>query len=198
MSDITTLAGRVAGVISLAGFIPYIVAMFRRKTIPSLVSWWIWTVAGFMLLVSYYASGGNHSIWVPVTCFLGPLVTAILATWLGGKTEWEPLNVICLVGTGVGVILWWSFSSPELALAVTLCVDFLGCWDTFRHCYQKPEEESRLAWLLWLASNLTNLLAVEHWTPAVASYPVYLFTANVIINAILFFRLRNRAYLGRP
>ena len=184
MPPFPVLAGWLAGVLSLAAFVPYIVAILRGQTRPNRATWWIWTAAGLVLGASYYASGAETTIWVPVSYIIGPAVTAVLAIRYG-EGGWSPLDRGCLMGAGSGLLFWWWFNSPVVALVMTLGVDFAGAVPTIRKAYLAPQTEDRLAWALFIAGNFFNLLAVDRWEFAIAIYPVYFFLASGIIAALV-------------
>ena len=193
MPPIAVLAGRLAGLLSLAAFAPYIVAILRGQTRPNRATWWIWTTNGLVLGASYYSSGAQSTIWVPVSYVVGPVVTATLAIRYG-EGGWTRFDRSCLLGAGSGILLWWWFNSPVAALLMTLGVDFSGALPTIRKAYRAPDTEDRLAWALFIAGNTVNLLAVERWQFAIAVYPVYMFLASGTIAALV---LRPRAAARR-
>jgi hypothetical protein len=185
MPDITAVAGKVAGVISLVAFIPYVLATLRGKTRPNRASWWIWTVVGSMLGASYYSSGADHTIWVPVSYIIGPFVIAILSLKYG-EGGWTRFDRACLLGAGASALMWWLFSSPLVALCINIVIDVMGALPTIRKSYREPEGEDRTAWTLFSVGNTVNLLAIEEWTFAIAVYPVYMFlTAGLITLLVL-------------
>ena len=192
MPDITAVVGKVAGIISLVAFIPYILAILRGETKPNRATWWIWTVIGLMLGASYYSSGANHTIWVPVSYIIGPFAVAILSIKYG-EGGWTRFDRSCLLGAGVSVVLWWMFSSPLIALLIGLFIDLMGALPTIRKAYHKPESEDRTAWTLFFAGSTANLFAVETWTFAISVYPIYMFLANGIITTLIFVRRNHKA-----
>lgn len=191
MPDIAAVSGKVAGIISLIAFLPYILAILRGQTKPNRATWWIWTIVGFMLGVSYHSSGANHTIWVPVSYIIGPLIIAILSIKYG-EGGWTRFDRNCLLGAGVSVVLWWIFSSPFIALLINLFIDFMGALPTIRKAYNKPESEDRTAWALFFTGNTANLFAVEKWTFAISIYPIYMFLASGMIMALVFIRRNHK------
>lgn len=187
MLDITAISGRVAGIISLVAFIPYILAILRGKTKPNRATWWIWTVVGLMLGASYYSSGANHTIWVPISYIIGPFVIAIMSIKYG-EGGWTRFDKNCLLGAGVSLVLWWIFSSPLTALIINLLIDLMGALPTIRKAYHNPESEDRTAWTLFFVGNIINLFAVETWTFAISIYPIYMFLVNGVITTLVLVR----------
>src|SRR3990167_5114886 len=147
MSDITAVAGKVAGIVSLVAFVPYIIAILRGETKPNRATWWIWTVVGFMLGASYFSSGANHTIWVPVSYIIGPIIIATLSIKYG-VGGWTRFDRYCLLGAVVSMVFWWMFNSPFIVLLINLFIDFMGALPTIRKAYYEPESEDRTAWVL--------------------------------------------------
>lgn len=192
MPDITALVGRVAGVVSLAGYVPYFVDMVRGKSPPQRASWFIWTLVGGMLLVSYYASGARTTIWVPVGTFFGPLIIWLFS-FKYGEGGWELLDKICLGMAGLAVLLWVLTGSPVVALGTCLLADFLGYPSTAKKAYLKPRSESLLAWSMWVVGNTINVFALQDHTLALAAYPLYLLVTSAVITALLLIQRRLNA-----
>lgn len=55
--DAKAVLGIAAGIVSIAGFIPYVASVFRGETKPNRASWWIWAVVGSVLFAGYVAQG---------------------------------------------------------------------------------------------------------------------------------------------
>lgn len=198
--EIQTLLGQAAGVVSLLGFVPYIVEIVRGKTRPNRATWWIWTVVGAMLCASYYASGARHSIWVPASYVAGPLLTALLSLKYG-EGGWDRFDRNCLGASLLSLVLWWLVRSPLLALLANIGIDLLGALPTLRKAYREPESESLLSWAIFLLADALNLCAIGVWTLSTALYPLYLFALAATLVALLARRRLTQAVLqpgGRP
>ncbi len=185
----TATFGMVAGVISLAAFIPYIISILRGKTKPNRASWWIWTVVGLMLASSYSASGAKDTIWVAISYVIGPFITALLALKFG-EGGWTRFDRACIGCAAMSGALWFIFDSPLLALFINITIDCAGALPTIRKTYKKPEDEDRIAWILFFLGNTLNLFAIEKWNFAIATYPIYLFIGCGIITFLVLFRRR--------
>jgi hypothetical protein len=75
------------------------------------------------------ATGTELTIWVPITYVIGPVLTSLLVIKFsqGDRTQ---LDRICLVGIGIGLILWGLYRSPSIALGINIGIDFLGALPT--------------------------------------------------------------------
>ncbi len=186
------LFGYIAGVVEVIAFIPYIIAMVRGKTRPHRGSWFIWTVLGLILLLSYRAAGAEETIWVPLVMFIGPLIVFILS-FKYGKGGWEDsLDKYCLIGAIVGFSCLVVFESPMIALTVAILSDVFAAIPTVRKSILDPDSEDVTAWTLAFIANLINLLAIDKWTIEIAIYPIY----AVLIFGIITFPLLRRRFVS--
>ena len=171
----------MAGVIELCAFIPYVISIVRGKTRPHRGSWFIWSLVGFVLFVSYYNAGAEETIWVPLIMFLGPLVVLLLS-YRYGVGGWEdPLDRYCLVGALLGVICLIVFSTPLIALSVAVLTDIFAAIPTVKKSIYDPASENALAWSLAFIANALNIAAIKEWSIEIAGYPVY---ASLVFTAI--------------
>ena len=184
MDDWRTYAGQIAGLVSLAGFAPYLMSTVRGRTRPNRATWWIWTFVGAGLCASYFAAGARDSIWVPVSYVIGPFLTA-LASIKYGEGGWNRLDRICFGTAAVSFGVWGLTGSAMIALVMNLGVDISGAIPTIRKSYVEPESEDRTAWGLFLAGNTINLLALYTWSFAEAAYPLYLFAVAATVSILL-------------
>jgi hypothetical protein len=183
--DFQELLGQVAGAVSLLGFVPYIIEIVQGKTRPNRATWWIWTIVGAMLCASYYASGARHTVWVPVSYVIGPLVTALLSLKYGEGGS-DRFDRICLGASLLTLPAWWLARSPLVALTANLGIDLLGALPTIRKSYHAPEAESLRSWTVFLLADILNLCAMSSWSPTMSLYPVYLFIlASILVLLML-------------
>ncbi|MEL6157719.1 MAG: hypothetical protein AAGJ95_03155 [Cyanobacteria bacterium J06554_11] len=197
MTDIVADLGKIAGVLAFLGYFPYILSIIRKKTLPNPASWWIWTIMGGVLLASYYAAGNREAIWVPISYFIGPAVTAVLSLRYG-RTEFGNFEKYCLAGAGISLTLWLISGNPLVALTISIVIDLIAIAPTLRKTYFKPESEDPLSWSVFWLANALNLLYVvvisETLSYASVAYPLELFC---LPTSILFLVIRGRCFTGK-
>jgi hypothetical protein len=165
--------GQAAAIVHFIAFAPYILSIIRRKTRPHRGSWFVWTLLGFLLLVSYSAVGADETIWMPITLFLGPLVILLLSLRYGVGGWDDAHDKYCMVGACIGLTSLLIFNTPFIALYVGILTDLFAAIPTVRKSIIDPESEDALAWSLALIASILNLFAIDDWSFHLSSYPVY-------------------------
>ena len=176
--------GLLAGMIGFLGFVPYIIGTLNGSTRPDKATWIIWAAMGFIIAASYFSAGARESAWLPIAYAFGILAVAALSLKYG-KKGWTRLDLVCMVGAGIGLLAWWLTNEPLFALYLTILVDALGFIPTLEKAYHEPGSEDRLAWTIFLIADLLNIFAISEWTIPMISYPVYVFAFTLVLSIII-------------
>ena len=178
------LLGRVAGLISIAGFLPYAIAIWRGKARPNRVTWLTWSVVGGILFASYEVEAGGAARWVPLSDAAGPALIAVLSI-RHGEGGFSRFDRWCLLLAGASLIGWAVSGSAMVALWLCLAIDVIGALPTIRKVFLDPKSEYALTWRVFFTGNLLNLFAIERWTLASAAYPLYVVAVSGIVNVLI-------------
>jgi len=185
MHEIATIAGKLAGIISLSAFFPYILSILRRETKPNRASWIIWAIVSSIIALSYRDVGASYAFLAPVGYVVGSIIVLILSI-RNGVGGWTPFDRLCLIGAAFSLLLWRIFNSPISALLVNLFINFLGTLPTIRKAWYQPETESKIAWVLFSSGTIVNLFAIEKWTFSMAVYPISMvFIVGIVVILVL-------------
>lgn len=182
------ILGIIAGIIAFSAYIIYYYAILKGETKPSRATWWIWTVVGTIIGLSYFFSGATYTIWVPLGEALGPLGVAILSVKYG-VGGWTPFDRWCILGASISLAIWFASGSALLALLSSLCIDLSAALPTIKKIRKDPSTEDKFAWSLTSLANFMNMGAVNTITFAVLIYPIY---AAIIDLVILFYIWRRK------
>lgn len=177
--------GTLAGVISLLAYIPYIISIVRKRTIPSRTTWWILSFIGCVTLFTYKESGAFNTIFFLVGDVIGSLLIALLSI-LYGRDGFKLFDLCCFFGAMMSIFLFFLFrDNSAIAFFSSLAVEVIAMIPTIKKTYLRPFEEDVSGWLFTFIAAVINLYAIETWTLIVAIYPFYEFLINGAIVFIL-------------
>lgn len=179
----------LAGVLFVAGFLPYVRAILRKETVPSKASWLIWAALDTLTLVGMLAAESvNGQI---VGAVLGAWIVAILA-FKFGTTAWSKLDLACIVIAFIGVLGWQTTNDPVFAIVASSIAVLAGAVPTIVSAWKDPSKEDRVAWTIFWLSCVCAMLAIPQWTPEDAVQPSVFFAIETVMVAILYFKPRIR------
>lgn len=188
------IVGFSAGLLEFSAFALYYISILNGKTRPNRATWFVLTVVGVMIVMSYYASGARETLWVPLSYAIGPFI-AFLLSLKYGEGGWTPFDRFCLFACFVSIVFWKISHSSTVTLFASILIDFFGLLPTIKKAYLDPKSEDRTAWSVTSLSNFLNILAVSSWTFVIGFYPVYMFLVNGLVTALLFLRNKKGAPL---
>lgn len=177
----------LAAVLFIGGFIPYIYTVVRGRTKPSKASWVIWASLDALTAAGMYASDSLNGQIVGAAC--GAWTVALLSLWYGER-GWTSLDKACLLGGGIGIVLWLTIGSPLPAIITAMVVLAVGGIPTLVSAWKDPRREDRLAWTLFWLSCLCAVLAIPQWTLEDALQPINFAAFDTAMMGILFLRPR--------
>ena len=168
-----------SGVATFAGILPYLIDVIKGKTKPRVVSWFIWSC---LSAISFFAAIAEKQY--PTAVLMGcSLLTTVLVVIVGwkkaGRGKIKALDIICLSGAVIGLVLWVIFNSPSAAVIAMVCVDFIGGIPTQVHCWKKPNEETLSMFAMSCLGALFTLLAINEWRITAFAFPLFLFVINI-------------------
>ncbi|MFA6973815.1 MAG: hypothetical protein WC238_03720 [Parcubacteria group bacterium] len=187
--DLKKAIGMMSGFIIAISSVLYVVSIFINGTRPSRTTWWIWTILAILIGSSYHEAGANNTLWVPIVYIGEQLAVSIISLTRYGEGGRRKLDIVCMAGASIGVVLWWLSGSAALGLAAFIFSDFLGAIPTIEKSYSRPESEDTFAWIITAVGNTLNIFAVERLSLSILAYPVY---AAATSSIIVFFLLRRK------
>lgn len=193
MQYFTENLGALAGLISFAAYLMYIVSTLRGKTKPSRSTWWILTLVGSLIFLTSYTSGARESMWIMASYVIGPLIISItsLHPRYGYGEKLLPVDIVCLLWAFLCAIIWLVFNSPIIAFLGSIILDAVGLIPTARKAYLEPDKEDAFAWSIEMVASIMNALGITIWfvsSNLTWIYALYLLLGNGTILTLLVYK----------
>lgn len=181
-----TLLIALSSLLTLASIIPYYLDIAKGKDKPRIATWFIWTIlaiiAGSASLIDHQIPAGIFTLATGLECGM----VVILGLQHGDRT-FEKLDYFCLTAAFLSLGLWFVFRSPTVGVVVVLFADFIGSIPTFKHCWQKPYEETLLTYVLYVASEIMILSIANFGVFTSFAYPLFYFLEDSTLSLFIIF-----------
>ena len=188
-----TLLSVLGSLIAAAGTAPYILETIRGNTKPRIVTWLTWAlltgVAGAASLSAGHLGGA-------VFALLGTVATGsvVVAGLRYGDRSFTTLDLACLAGVLLGLLLWLSLDNPIFAVWAAILIDFVGLAPTLVHAWKQPTAETASTFLCVGVGGLITSAAIASggsFSVAALGYPLYAAVSMGSVAAIIVIRRKS-------
>ena len=187
LSEYSKILGIIAVILSITGYIPYFINIFKNKTKPHAFTWFVWgLITGLGFIIQILKGGGYGSYVTGVSALLCFAISAIAlkkGEIVYDKNDW--VSFLCAI---LAIFLWYITDNSALAVFLIIIGDALGFIPTFRKGWKKPFEETAISFVFNSLKYIVALLALNHYSINTALYPLYLVFANGLFGLMLFWR----------
>lgn len=175
----------IAGLLFIAGFIPYIYAILKGKAKPVKATWIIWAIIDVITFLGMYHENALNG---QITGAVAGAGIVTLLSFKYGLPGWSKIDKFCLIGAIIAITLWIVFDNPVLGIITSCSAGFIGSIPTFVSAWENPDRESKAGWTLFWLSCVFAMIAIPEWTLADATAPITFSLAETIMMYILFIR----------
>jgi hypothetical protein len=188
-----TLLSVLGSLIAVAGTVPYIVETIRGNTKPRLVTWLTWAL---LTGVAGAASLSAGQLGAAVFALLGTVATSsvVLAGVRYGDRSFTRLDLACLAGVLLGLLLWLSLNNPIFAIWAAILIDFVGLVPTLVHAWKQPGAETASAFVCVGVGGLITSAAIASggsFSVAALGYPLYAALSMATVASIIVVRRKS-------
>ena len=183
-------------IIQFIGGLSYLFDTLKGKIQPNKVSWLLWSIAPLVAFAAEVSQGvGIQSLATFITGFV-PLMV-FTASFFNKKAQWQinKFDLACGALSFLGIILWYITKVGNVAIFFSILADGLAAVPTIIKSYHEPETENDMVFLLGIVNAGIALLVIKKWNFENYGFPLYLLIVQIIIGALIRFKLGKRIRL---
>ncbi|HPS21529.1 MAG TPA: hypothetical protein PLO44_01855 [Candidatus Paceibacterota bacterium] len=167
-------------VLNLFFTILYVRSIFKNKTKPNPISWFVWTLAPAVGVFLQIKAGANLSVLGTFMAGFGPFLVLTISLIFKKEAFWKInlLDIVCCSFAIFSLILYIITHKLGISILFAVLADFLAYIPIMIKTYKFPETENTLIFLGGIINNILALLIIKNWEFAIYAFPVYLILAN--------------------
>lgn len=186
--DTKFLLACVAIILTLWGFIPYIISILKGFSKPHMFTWIIWGLTVIIVFFAQYSDGGGvGSLPIGLSGIL-TLGVAVLALYKKSDitintTDWF-FFLLCLSA----IPLWMVTSNPVWSVIILTLIDVVAFFPTFRKAYHEPYSEKMSIYCIMTLRNIISAIALEHYSITTLFFPLIISITLTLLILVVFYR----------
>ena len=170
-------------------YIPYIVDIFKKKTIPHVFSYFIFSLTNLIIYFLQIKGGAGVGSWV--TLFVALLCVFIFFLSLkNGDKDITLSDIIFLILALLSLSLWLIVNQPVLAIILVVLTDVLGFVPTIRKSWNRPYTETLSLYTVSTFRHGLVIFALEKFNILTLLNPIAWTLVNGLFSVILVVRRR--------
>ena len=196
------MIGLISGGLVIVSVIPYSIRTYQGKIQPNLTSWSLWTLIGFVLLLTYKSSGAEANVWPAVFGFTNPFLIVFLilrrhGVWTKPNRIEGACIVFCLLSLGLWLGVRESRELSQYALYVAIVADACAGIPTIIFVWKRPESDRPFAWAFFSIGYGMAVFAITEHTFANYALPLYMFVAALSVTfPLALYRWRHKVHVS--
>ncbi|MDO6459347.1 hypothetical protein Q4485_01410 [Granulosicoccaceae sp. 1_MG-2023] len=192
-SDWRLLFSGLSILLTVGGFVPYVLGIIKGRVRPHMVSWLIWGTTTFLVFIAQLQDGAGIGAWPIGVSGLATLSVALLAYRYRADITVTRTDRLFLLLALSSLPVWYLTDNPLWAVVILTGADLLGFGPTYRQVWHRPWSESMVFFLLLGMRNVLVLLALEHYSVTTALFPAAIGLASFTLLGLLTLRRRTLA-----
>jgi len=175
--------------LTLFGYVPYIVDIFKGKTKPHLFSWLSGSIAASLAFGLQVEGGAGVGSWpmlmVALSCF-----TIFILSFKYGTKDIVRADIIFLALSLFALFIWVGLEQSVLSIVIISASQILAFVPTVRKSWKAPYTETLFYYEISSLRHVLAIVALERINLLTALYPSVWVAANIIMTLILISRRR--------
>jgi hypothetical protein len=173
----------------MAGYVPYLLALWRRRAKPHTFSWLLWgTINGIICAVQITQDAGPGA-WAAGVAATFNIGIGLYAIRHGERNitrgDWAIFLTVL-----AALPLWQLTKDPMWSVILVSVIDTLAFIPTVRKSWHRPHEEVAMTFALGVFGFAFALMALKNYSFANVCYPAKVIVTNMLFVSSLMYRRR--------
>lgn len=185
--DWNTAISLIVIALTFAGYVPYILDIFRKKTTPHAFTWFSVSLTAFLAYALQVEGGAGVGAWAML--FVSIICAFIfLLSFKYGTRDIKKIDIFFLGISIIALYLWLVVDQPILSVVLITLAEVFAYFPTIRKSWSDPHSETLVFYEISTVRHGLVLLAVEKINLLTALYPAAWALTNLVIALILIVR----------
>ena len=181
----------VAGLLALAGNIPYMVDVVRGRAKPHPYTWFVGSVVSGIIFFGQLASGAGVGVIPTAASELCTMGIFLLSLRYGFK-EITRTDGVFLTLAILCIFPWLLLRDPTLSVVMAVTIDLIAFGPALRKTWQHPQTETPILYGSNVLRHLLALGSLQAYNIATMLHSLAMITTNSIMTAVILLKQRGK------
>ncbi len=170
----------IAAIIAVAGNIPYLLDIVKKRVKPHPYTWLVWTIVSGVTFFGQVAKGAGIGALPTGAAEIFTVIIFLFSLQYGFK-QITRIDTYFLIAALLGLIPWILTKDPTLSVVIVVTIDLIAFIPTLRKTWQHPKTETPLLYSTNVLRHALTLFSLEAYNIATMLHSI----AMIIVNSMM-------------
>lgn len=181
----------IASVLAVAGNVPYLRDVWRRRVQPHPYTWFVWSLVSAISLAGQYAKGAGVGA-IPTAISESFTILIFLFSLRYGFRNIQRVDTVVLCCALLGVVPWLVTRDPTWSVVIVVLIDVIAFIPTLRKTWTTPSSETPILFGANVLRHILTLLSLQTYNVATTLHSIAMIATNTLMTGIIMGRTRVR------
>lgn len=174
----------VAALIAVAGNLPYLWDILRKRVQPHPYTWLVWTIVSGTTFFGGLAKGAGIGALPTGAAEVFTLIIFLFSLQYGFKHIVKTDHYF-LAAALLGFIPWILTKDPTISVIIVVCIDLIAFIPTLRKTWQYPKTETPVLYGANVLRHVLTLFSLQAYNIATVLHSVVMIIVNSTMTSII-------------
>ncbi len=174
----------IAALLAIAGNVPYLIDVFRKKITPHSYTWLIWSIVSGTIFFGQIAKGAGVGA-IPTGA---SEIFTIIIFFFSLRYGWKGISrtdTYFLITALLGLIPWALTKDPTLSVVIMVSIDTVAFIPTLRKTWRAPETETSLLYGTNAVRHFLALFSLQAYNIATMLHSLVMIVLNTLMTVFI-------------
>ena len=179
----------IAGFIAIAGNLPYLIDIVKKRVEPHPYTWLVWTIVSGITFFGQIAKGAGVGAVPTGAAEIFTIIIFLFSLQYGFKNI-KKIDTYFLVFALLGIIPWILTKDPTISIVIVVSIDLIAFVPTLRKTWNLPRSETPLLYGANVLRHVLTLFSLQAYNIATMLHSIAMIITNSIM--VIFIKIRKQ------
>ena len=174
----------VAALLAIAGNVPYLMDIIKKKVQPHPYTWLVWSIVSCIVFFGQLESGAGIAVLSTGVAEIFTIIIFIFSLKYGFKNK-RRIDTYCLIVALAGIVPWVLTKDPTISVVIAVAIDLVAFAPTIRKTWTDPKTEAPKLYGMNVLRHILLLCSLATYNVATTLHSIVMILSNALVTGLI-------------